>query len=437
MEHKKKLGALTLGCRVNQYETQACCEIFESFGYTVSEPSEDCGAFFVNTCSVTLESDRKSRQMIARLVRLARPSGAPVLVCGCHVQAHPDEVFGYDRVFFCGNSDKSAFVRSFLEGAAASAPVYSRKEMDRFFPSSVSSSKNTRAFVKIEDGCDNFCSYCIVARLRGPVRSRPAAEVVEDVRRLAANGFREIVLTGIETSFYGRDLGGDDLVTLSERVSRIEGVERIRFGSLRPTLFTRDFCRRLSGAGKVMPHFHLSVQSGSDRVLSLMRRGYGRGDVLRAFENVREFFPDAAFSADVICGFPGETEEDFLSSVSLVDEGRFIHTHVFPYSERPGTLAATMPDSVPVAVRRERAARLAGKAGDIAASFISDHAGAVMTILAEKVGRRIVGHTENFISVRLPAAPDVSQGDFVRVVLSGECETVRGSLFAAARIKEN
>ncbi|MBQ9543566.1 MAG: MiaB/RimO family radical SAM methylthiotransferase, partial [Clostridia bacterium] len=319
MEQKKKLGAVTLGCRVNQYETQACCEIFESFGYETSEPSEDCDAFFLNTCSVTLESDRKSRQMISRLVKFARPSGAPVVVCGCHVQAHPDEVFDYDRIYLCGNADKSAFVRSFLEGECAGVSVPSRKEMDRFYPAGVSFSKNTRAFVKIEDGCDNFCSYCIVARLRGPVRSRPADEVEADVRRLAANGYREIVLTGIETSFYGRDPGGEDLVSLSERVSRIEGVERIRFGSLRPTLFTRDFSRRLSGVEKVMPHFHLSVQSGSDRILSLMRRGYGRDDVLRAFENVREFFADAAFSADVICGFPGETEEDFLLSASLVE----------------------------------------------------------------------------------------------------------------------
>lgn len=434
MEKKKKLGALTLGCRVNQYETQACCEIFESFGYAVSEPSGDCDAFFLNTCSVTLESDRKSRQMIARLVRLARSSGAPVLVCGCHVQAHPGEVFGYERVYFCGNSDKCAFVSDFLIGLARTEPVPARNEMDRFYPARVSGSKNTRAFVKIEDGCDNFCSYCIVARLRGPVRSRPAEEVEEDVCRLAANGFREIVLTGIETSFYGRDLGGEDLVSLSERVGAVSGVERIRFGSLRPTLFTRDFCRRLSGVVKVMPHFHLSVQSGSDRVLSLMRRGYGRDDVLRSFDNVRTFFSDPAFSADVICGFPGETEEDFLSSVSLVEEGSLIHTHVFPYSERPGTLAASMPDSVPQAIRRSRAARLIARSDEVAASFIAAHAGKKKTVLVEKTGaRHAVGHTENFITVRFPSFPGVSPGDLVGVVLNGESVKSGGAVYALAQ----
>ncbi len=429
----KILGALTLGCRVNQYETQACCEIFESFGYTVSEPSPDCSAFFVNTCSVTLESDRKSRQMISRLVRFARPTGAPVLVCGCHVQAHPDELFGYDRVYLCGNADKSAFVRSFLEGEEISRAVPARVEMRPYYPARVTGSKNTRAFVKIEDGCDNFCSYCIVARLRGPVRSRPADDVVAEVRDLAANGYREIVLTGIETSFYGRDLGGEDLVSLSGRVAEVPGIERVRFGSLRPTLFTRDFSRRLSAVGKVMPHFHLSVQSGSDRILSLMRRGYGRKELLEAFENVREFFPDAAFSADVICAFPGETEDDLLLSASLVEEGSFVHTHVFPYSERPGTLAATLPDSVPVPLRRERAARLIALADRVARGFIAERAGKRMSVLAETVRSRFCyGYTENYVHTRFPAPPDVSTGDLVPVILSGESSAVRGTLCAEA-----
>ena len=185
----KKLGAMTLGCRVNQYETQVCCEIFKSFGYTAVEPEPDCDAYFLNTCSVTLESDRKSRQMIARLIKLARPNNAPVIVCGCHVQAHPGELFDYGNIRLCGNGDKAAFVRDFLDSTNTVDPVPQRSDMTEFYSGGVSDSKNTRAFVKIEDGCDNFCSYCIVPYLRGPVRSRPADEVLSDVKALASKGF--------------------------------------------------------------------------------------------------------------------------------------------------------------------------------------------------------------------------------------------------------
>ncbi len=434
---KKKASVTTLGCRVNQYESQACAEVFTKHGYTIVSAQENCDAYLINTCSVTAESDRKCRQTIRRICQAAQENHAIVILCGCHIQAHFKEYPAGERLFVCGNTDKPLFVQRVLEGLPCPNPCPSRDEMTHYDSASVSSSRNTRAFIKIEDGCDNFCTYCIVPHLRGPVRSRKPEEVEKEARRLAENGFREVVLTGIETSFYGRDLEQKtDLADLARRISAVEGIERIRFGSLRPTLFTEEFTRRLSAIPKILPHFHLSVQSGSDRILAMMKRDYGKKDILDVFKTVRRHFPDVTFSADLICGFPGELEADLEDSAQVIEKGMLLHSHVFPYSERPGTPAAEMRNPIPVHQRKDRCARLLSLGSKIARETIEDFKDREMKVLVEKVsGNRAYGYTENFIYTAFAPSPDLKAGEIVSVILTGDADRKPSLWVAKAKLK--
>ncbi len=432
---EKRAGVLTLGCRVNQYETQACSELISSYGYRIVPLQEDCDLYFINTCSVTAESDRKCRQAIHKVLAMAEKRNAVVVLCGCHIQAHPEATIHQERVYRCGNTDKVAFVGKVLEGTALKAEIPAREQMKEFYPSRVCSSKNTRAFIKIEDGCDNFCSYCIVPHLRGPVRSRPVQEVLAEAERLSQNGYRELVLTGIETSFYGKDLPlQTDLCSLAEAVSQIPGVDRIRFGSLRPTLFTEDFTKRLSRIPKILPHFHLSIQSGSNKILAMMKRYYDRQEVFDVFDRLRRYFPDVTFSADLICGFPGETEQDFSDSAEMVRKGSLLHAHIFPYSERPGTPAAQIRCQVPVRLRKERCAKLLSLAQRVAKETILDFQEKRFSVLVEKKNGAVAyGYTENFIYTQF-YCPEAAAGDLIPVVLNGIVEHKPGELVAKATV---
>ena len=423
----KRVGIMTLGCRVNQYETQACQEIFEAHGYRACPPEPGLDAYFLNTCSVTGESDRKSRQAMNRLLGFSRENNAPVIVCGCHVQAG-QEIEYRPNLFVCGNADKAAFVEQVLAGQAPQKRIPRREDMHAYYPMTVSKCKNTRAYVKIEDGCDNFCTYCIVAHVRGPVRSRPKEQVLDEVKLLAKNGYREVVLTGIETSFYGKDLEENyDLADLARDVGEIAGIQRIRFGSLRPTLFTEDFCQRLSQNPKVMPHFHLSVQSGSNKVLWTMGRNYTREDVLRVFENVRRYFKTPTFGADVICGFPGETQADFEESADLIEKGGFLHTHIFPYSQRPGTPAAQIRPQIDVSLRKQRSTQLIRFAERIAKETLLDHVGIPTGILVETLeGKYAYGYTDGFIYTKFENRHQLLPGDITQVTLTDQMQKKRG-----------
>ena len=431
---EKKAAILTLGCRVNQYESQTCAELFEKYGYRLSSVEEDCDVYLINTCSVTAESDRKCRQAIRKLCTRAAANRGCVVICGCHIQGHFEDYTSLPSVHLCGNTNKARFLESVLTGNAYETPCPPREEMLFYDTACLSSSTNTRAFIKIEDGCDNFCTYCIVPHLRGPVRSRPAEEVVEEAKRLADNGFREVVLTGIETSFYGRDLkNGIDLAELSRMVSEVKGIHRIRFGSLRPTLFTEEFTQRLSEVSKVLPHFHLSIQSGSNRVLAMMGRDYTKQDILKVFSTVRTYFPEATFSADLICGFPGEFESDVDDSAEIIEKGMLLHSHVFPYSERPGTPAAQMANPIPVRLRKERCARLVSLGEKISRENILDRKGKICRVLVEKIiGNRAFGYTEQFIHTVFSVSPAVKKGEIVTVRLSGDTERKPGQWFAKA-----
>lgn len=409
----KRAAYLTLGCRVNQYETQVIREQLSQMGFEEAAADSPCDLYVVNTCAVTGESTRKGRQTVRRILRLKEENpNAVVCVCGCLTQGvdGEDELFSKVDVL-CGNVGKGTLAP--VLSRLCDTPSEERKRVDlrkdiskirEYEPMSLCRSHNARAFVKIEDGCNSFCSYCYVPYVRGRVRSRPAEEVVEEVRRLCENGYREVVLTGIETGSYGEDLqNGENLITLVSAIHQISGLERIRFGSLKPTVLTADFCREMASLPKVMPHFHLSLQSGSSSVLERMGRRYRREDEWNAIENVFGEFPDAGLSADFICGFPGETEAEFLESASLVRDAGLLHTHIFPFSPRKGTRAAAMEPMVAEEVKKDRCARLLAVAKESSLRFAQKREGREYRVLCERVRNGAMqGYTENFLYTQIP-----------------------------------
>ncbi len=388
----------TLGCKVNQFESQAMEALLTERGHTVTEAETGCGAVILNTCAVTAEAVRKSRQALRRL-RALNPD-AVIGVCGCWPQAEPDAAPEADVVF--GSGDHQAFLDA-LERKAQTRDVdnaLQRREFERL-PSG--SGSRTRALLKIEDGCVNFCAYCIIPYTRGPVRSLPLPEVGQEAARLCREGFREIVLTGIEIASYGRDL--PDSVTLAdavEAVSENAPSVRIRLGSLEPRVVTEPFCRRLAALPNLCPHFHLSLQSGSDATLSRMRRKY---DTARFYESVtllRTFFRGCGLTADLITGFPGETEAEFSETLAFLERCAFSRVHVFPYSVRPGTAAASMEGQLPQQVRHERARRAAETASGTAEAFLQAQLGGTQEVLfeTEPVPGVWEGHTGNYLTVQ-------------------------------------
>ncbi len=404
----KKCVLLTLGCRVNQYETQVIREGLLSLGFQEVGADENWDLLVLNTCAVTAESVRKGRQTLRRALRYRREHPeAVVCVCGCLPQGGELERELAESVdVLCGNTKKGSL--ALLLAKLCDTPLSQRRPLDLreeisqprpYENMCLSRSHNARAFVKIEDGCNSFCSYCFVPLVRGRVRSRSMQEVYDEVVRLTRNGYREIVLTGIETGSYGQDFSdGTDLVSLVESLHGLPMLERIRFGSLKPTVFTESFCSRLAEMKKVMPHFHLSLQSGSDAVLKAMRRTYSREQELLAIQTIRNYFPDVGLSADLICGFPSETEGDFLDSVSLVRKAGLSHTHIFPFSPRKGTLAASMEQSVSEEEKKRRCAHLLDVAKEQSVAFFEQRRGREYRVLCERVrDGAMLGYTENFL----------------------------------------
>ena len=442
----KTCAFLTLGCRVNQYETESVREKLLAAGFSEVPFEEKSDVYFINTCAVTGESGRKSRQMIRRALRRKEEDGR-VIVCaaGCYTQGQwneKDELLSRVDLLF-GNVGKSRcaeeIIRLYGERARERWDFLTDVSREKVYdPMRVSGSVNARAFLKIQDGCNSFCSYCFVPLVRGRVRSRDPEEIAEEARRLAENGYREIVLTGIETGAYGEDREGKAaLADLALRLARIGGVERIRFGSLKPTIFTEGFCKALASEPKIMPHFHLSLQSGSSEVLAAMCRRYGRVEEMRAVDRIRGAFPDAGLSADLIVGFPGETEAQYLETESLVREAGLLHTHIFPYSPRKGTAAAAFPDQIPEAVKRDRASRLLTVAKECSLAFAAARVGRRYRVLCERIKNGVMtGYTENFLYTATPVSDLVTVGSVVPVILEGssrfsvETLTVQGKLAA-------
>ncbi len=423
-----KYTILTLGCKVNQFETGAIENMLSERGHKAVE-SGKAEAVIVNTCAVTAESGRKSRQAIRRL--MAENPGAVSAVCGCFSQVSAAEVeaLGADIVF--GSGDRAGFVLA-LEKAYRERKKYMnvddpflRKEIERL-PSGAMEGR-TRAHMKIVDGCDNYCSYCIIPYARGHVRSMPIAECAAEAARLAGEGFKEIVVTGIEISSYGKDLPGNPgLAEAIKAISAAAPEARIHIGSLEPTVIDENFCCMLRELGNICPHFHLALQSGCDKTLKNMNRKYDTARFYEAVELLRKHFPGCAISADLIAGFPGETEADHAEAMAFIKKCAFSSMHIFPYSIRPGTVAASMPGQLEKSVKAARAKEAQAIAGEMQRAYLGSMVGKTLSVLFETEREGLwTGHSDNYCEVS--AIGDALHGLVQNVqIISAEKGKLRG-----------
>ena len=406
-EKRLSVGIYTLGCKVNQYESEAIAEALEAGGFTIADHNSKCDAYIINTCTVTAESDRKARQFIRRAA--AKNPMAFIAVTGCLAETSPKDIAKIGGVdFICGNSRKLSVVDALLvfaeKGQKNNEPeiIQSTLESAPFEEMSITKFDRTRAYVKIEDGCENRCTYCIIPSARGRIRSKSPEDVIAEVEALTRGGCREVVLTGIETASYGRDIKNVDLASLLCRVDKINGIGRVRLGSLDPSLMTDRFVSRLAGLRSLTPHFHLSLQSGSDRILALMKRKYNSRMAFEGMERLKRVMPDAMFTTDIIVGFPGETDEDFEATVDFVKKARFLSAHIFTYSKRAGTPAAAMADQIPESVKKDRSARLISLQNEIREEILSAQIGKEYDVLFETHSDGFsIGHTPSFIEIKV------------------------------------
>ena len=391
----------TLGCKVNQYETQAMEQELVRRGHTLVPFDQRADAYIVNTCSVTAVSDKKSRQMIRRCRKL-NPD-AVVAACGCYVQTHAEEAAGLDVDLIAGTGDRMAFL-DLLEQVTREKQVTLlddalKRRTFEVLPAG-GMAERTRAMLKVEDGCVNFCTYCIIPYARGPVRSLPKEEAVAQTEALRQEGYRELVFIGIEISSWGHDLkNGETLIDLLEAVSAAAGDMRLRLGSLEPRTITEDFCRRAAALPNLCPHFHLSLQSGCDDTLKRMNRKYDTARFRQSVALLNRYFDRPTVTTDLICGFPEETEEEFAQTLAFIQECGFAAMHIFPYSIRPGTKAAAM-EQVPPAVKEARAAQAAQAAERMHRAYLEGCVGRVYPVLFEQPrAGRYTGHAPNYMEV--------------------------------------
>ncbi len=398
-----KLGFYTLGCKVNQYETQAMEQFFREKGYEIGDFHGDCDGYIVNTCSVTAVADKKNRAVIRR-TRREHPD-AVIGVCGCYPQHAAEDLKDLKIDVLSGSGGRETFVAMMdaaLQGGGYQENLDNalRRRSFEVLPAG-GLEERTRAMLKVQDGCINYCTYCIIPYTRGPVRSAPLELAVEQAKALADRGYREIVVTGIEIASWGVDLPGKPTMTdLVEALCAAVPDLRVRLGSLEPRIVTEDMCRRLSAFPNLCPQFHLSLQSGSDTVLARMRRKY---DTARYYESVQllwQYFPDCAVTTDMIVAFPGETEEEFSESLAFIRRCAFADMHIFPYSRRPGTPADKMDGQHGNAVKEERSAAAIRVAEEMNQDYRRTHVGTVQEVLFEEMqGKFYVGHTPNYIKV--------------------------------------
>ena len=405
----RTFAVYTLGCKVSQYESEAILEEAVRRGFT--PVTEDADIAVINTCTVTAEGDRKCRQLIRRLVRQSPET--KIMVCGCYSQVSPESVSAIDGVaYVCGTQNKLRTVERALElldGKAIPKIEVAPLAGADFESMRILHAPRTRAYIKIEDGCDNRCAYCKIPDARGHVRSKKIADVVAEARALTDAGVREVVLTGIETASFGADTD-ESLCDLLDAVNGIDSIERIRLGSLEPTLMRPAFLDRIAKVGKLTPHFHLSMQSGSSRTLAAMRRKYNAETALRNIENTRAALPDVQFTTDFIVGFPGETDEDFAETMEFARRVGFLATHVFKYSKRAGTPAAKMPDQIPEEVKHARSQALIALSAESTAHCLAEILAAHPTetvLFEQKIGGLWSGHTAAFAEVRAASDADL------------------------------
>lgn len=383
----KKAALHNLGCKVNAYETEAMRQMLEQAGYEIVPFDAFADVYIVNTCTVTNIADRKSRQMLHRARR--QNQKAVIVGVGCYVQAQKQAGLTDETIdIVIGNNRKHELVRLLEEYEHSGTHLQSILDINHekcgYEDLSLDkTAEHTRAFLKVQDGCNQFCSYCIIPFARGRVRSRALKDVWEEAVRMAKNGYREIVLTGIHLSSYGLDTG-DTLLHLMEEIHKIEGIERIRLGSLEPRIITEGFVRRLAKLDKVCPHFHISLQSGCDTVLTRMNRRYNTEEYEAGVALLRRYFSHPAITTDVIVGFPGETDEEFDITKQYLERIHFYEMHVFKYSKREGTRAAGMPDQIPETVKALRSSRLIALGREMSEEFREAYIGKTVTVLLEE-----------------------------------------------------
>ena len=433
-----KASIFTLGCRVNQYESDAIEAQLKESGFEIVPFGTKSDVVIINTCTVTAESDRKSRQHIRRAI--ASSPDAVVIATGCFAHVSPDEAKAIEGVSAVVDNDNKRYISEIAKNAVCGGAIYDEYEKlntsGNTSELTISRAKRARCHIKVEDGCTKKCAYCIIPAARGVVRSKAPETVLAEAKEIVKNGCGELILTGIETASYGVDLGNYDLTDLLRDIDNIEGVKRIGVSSLDPSVMKEAFVKKLADIKHLLPHFHLSVQTGCTKTLNRMRRRYTAEKVAENMEYVRKYIPDATFSADVIVGFPGESDEDFSETVEFFKKARFMHLHIFPYSVREGTEAATMPDQIPDKIKKERAALLLNVQNEIKAEildkYIEDHKNDPVYVLGEKWENGITnGHTEHFIECDIETDFD-GTGKILPVVLrSRDGFVLKGEIYNA------
>lgn len=419
---EKTVAFCTLGCKVNQYETNAMIEQFIKKGYIVKEFNEKADIYIINTCTVTNMADRKSRQMLRRAKEL-NPNSI-IVACGCYAQVAKEELEKIPEIdLIYGTNEKNRIadlidpLGTFNNGS--SVPFGSKTEIKETKVTDVMYQKEfldfgvtdytekTRAVIKVQDGCDRFCSYCIIPYARGHVRSRKIQNVVEEIRTIAQKGIKEVVITGIHLASYGKDFKPhSELIDLLEEINKIEGIERIRLGSLEPTLITEEFLERLSKLEKICDHFHLSLQSGCNETLKRMNRRYTTEEFEKGVELLRKYYKNVALTTDIIVGFPGETEEEFNKTYEFLKKINFYQMHIFKYSQRKGTKAAVMPNQIDGNIKEQRSAKLIDLSHNNEVIYNEAEVGKELEVLwEEREGEYIKGHTTNYKIVKIPYKP--------------------------------
>ena len=398
-----KFAFYTLGCKTNQYETQAMERLLLEKGHEIGSFEDSCDGYVINTCSVTAVADKKNRAVIRRC-RRDNPN-AVVAVCGCYSQHDPEAIRALGIDVIGGSGNRQEFVEMLLDAAGAHAHreqvdnALRRREFECLPAGGLE--ERTRAMLKVQDGCVNFCTYCIIPYTRGPVRSAPLEVAVAQAKALAQRGYREIVMTGIEIASWGVDLPGKPEVTLLiEEICKAVPDLRVRLGSLEPRVVTEDFCRRLSALPNLCPQFHLSMQSGCDTVLQRMKRKYDTARYYESVELLRKFFPECAVTTDMIVAFPGETEEEFAESLAFIRKCNFADMHIFPYSRRPGTPADKMPGQHNNATKEIRSRAAIAVAEEMSVGYRQSWVGRTLEVLfEEKDGKYYTGHAPNYVKV--------------------------------------
>ena len=411
----KRVAFYTLGCKVNQYETEAMLELFEKEGYEKAETEDYADVYVINTCTVTHMSDRKSRQYIRRMKK--KNPDAIIAVVGCYSQVSPEEILSIDEVnLVMGTNDRKKIVEEVkkIDASRKVSTVDDIMKVKAFEEIEINKTNGkTRAFMKIQDGCDRYCSYCIIPYARGRVRSRDLESIVKEVENLAANGYKEVVLTGIHVASYGKDIKETDIKLLDviKQINNIEGIERIRLSSVEPILFTDEFVEAVSAMDKVCPHYHLSLQSGCDETLKRMKRRYTTEEYKTIVDRLRAAIPNVSITTDVIVGFPGETNEEFDKTYEFLKDIELTHMHIFKYSPRKGTPAATMENQVDPSTKHERSEKLLQLNEENFKKFGQKMLDKEFNVLFEqKVGdNKFEGLTENYVKVIVESDKDLSE----------------------------